>query len=238
MANLKYKRVLIKLSGESLCDGTGFGVDPQACEKIAAELAPAAKLGVGIGIVIGAGNLMRGRHLADAENIHPTTGDYMGMLGTVMNGLALKDALIHQGADAVVVSAIPMPLICESYHRPFVIEHLDAGKVVIFVGGTSHPGVTTDMCAAIRANDISADVLLKATKVDGVYDKDPHKFADAVKYDEISYEQAVVDRLGVMDLSAMAFCMDHRKPIMVFKMSDPGNLVKAVQGETIGTVVK
>lgn len=238
MTEIKFKRVLIKLSGEALAGEAGFGVDPVACEKIAAQLTPAAQLGVGIGIVIGAGNLMRGRHLADATNIHRTTGDYMGMLGTVMNGLALRDALQSQGTDAVVVSAIAMPLLCEQYFRPRVLEHLQAGRVVIFVGGTSHPGVTTDMCAAIRASEIEADALLKATKVDGVYTADPHKDPTATRYETLTYEKAVVDRLGVMDLAAMAFCMDHNVPIMVFKMDEPGNLVRAVEGQTIGTLVQ
>jgi len=238
MNNIKYNRVLLKLSGESLSRPGELGVDGKSVAEIAARLKPTIKTGVQMGIVIGAGNLMRGRHLTDAQNIHRTTADYMGMLGTVMNALALRDGLQHEGCDAVVVSAISMPLICDLYQRSRVMQHLADGKVVIFAGGTSHPGVTTDMCAAIRASDIDADALLKATKVDGVYDSDPHKNPAAKKFDTISCEQAIALKLGVMDLPAMAFCMERKIPIMVFNMNIDGNLEQAVRGNNVGTIVE
>lgn len=234
---LKYKRVMLKLSGEALTlPGEGC-VNGQAVADIVSRIAPTVKIGVEMGIVVGAGNLIRGRQLSGAKNIHRTTADYMGMLGTVMNALALRDGLQTAGCDAVVFSAIAMPLICDLYHRPRVIEALQAGKVVIFAGGTAHPGVTTDMCAAIRASDIDADILLKATKVDGVYDSDPHENPEAVKYDTLTVENAIAQKLGVMDLPAMAFCMDRKIPIMVFNMNIDGHLEDAVEGKNVGTVV-
>ncbi len=233
----KFKRILIKLSGEALCNSDGFGIDPAAVDSIVAEIAPAAKTGRQIGIVVGAGNLVRGRQLADAKNIHNTTADYMGMLGTTMNALALRDALQSSGVPAAVMNAIRMDLVCETYFRPKMMEYLDAGKVVIFAGGTSHPGVTTDMCAAIRAAEMEADILMKATKVDGVFDSDPVKNPDAKKYDTLTYGQALAEKLGVMDLPAMAFCMERNMPLMVFNMYQSGNLVAAVEGEKIGTTV-
>lgn len=234
----KYKRVLLKLSGEALCRPGELGVDGKAVAQIATRLTPTVKMGVQIGIVVGAGNLMRGRNLTDAHNIHPTTADYMGMLGTVMNALALRDGLQHAGCGAEVVSSISMPLICDLYQRQRVLKHLATGRVVIFAGGTSHPGVTTDMCAAIRASDIDADILIKATKVDGVYDSDPMKNPDARKFDSITCEQAVSLKLGVMDLPAMAFCMEKQIPIMVFNMNIDGHLEQAVRGKNVGTIVE
>ncbi len=237
MAKPKYHRVLIKISGESLCAPGSLGVDPAAVKAIVDELIPIVKMGTQMGVVVGAGNLIRGRHLAETKTIHNTTADYMGMLGTVINALALRDALQADGVDAVVMSAIRMPLVCEAYFRPRAMEYLAAGRVIIFAAGTSHPGVTTDMCAAIRAAELDAEVLLKATKVDGVFDSDPEKNPDAKKYDALSYEKAITDRLGVMDLSAMAFCMERNMPTMVFKLSVAGNLAAAVEGRTVGTIV-
>ena len=236
-ATPRYKRVIVKLSGEALCDSGAAGVSPQAVEAITAQFAPLLAAGVQVGVVVGAGNFVRGRDLAGAENIRPTTADYMGMLATAMNALALRDALEAAAMPAVVVSAIPMPLICETYFRPNVVASLEAGRVVVFAGGTGHPGVTTDMCAAIRAAELDADILLKATKVDGVFDCDPMTNPDAKKYDRLTYEKAIADRLGVMDLPAMAFCMDHGIPILVFDMAPAGNLAAAAAGETIGTTI-
>jgi len=233
----KFERVLIKLSGEALCDSGGLGVDPAAVDSIAAELAPVVEMGVGVGIVVGAGNLVRGRGLAGAKKIHSTTADYMGMLGTVINALALRDTLQASGMPAAVLSAIRMDLVCETYFRPRLMEYLDAGKVVIFAGGTSHPGVTTDMCAAIRASEMEADILIKATKVDGVFDSDPATNPEAKKYDTLTYEQALAEKLGVMDLPAMAFCMERKMPLRVFNMFTPGHLAAVVAGENIGTTV-
>jgi uridylate kinase len=229
------KRVIIKLSGEAL--GPAGGVDAVATETICRELKTLVDAGVSVGIVVGAGNLVRGRQLTGAAHIEPQTADYMGMAATQINALALRDTLTSLGAPAIVMSAFAVPLLCETYFRPDAIAALDAGKVVIFSGGTSHPGVTTDMCAAIRANDINADVVLKATKVDGVYDKDPHKFDDAVKYDTLTLADAIAQKLGVMDLPAMAFCMERSIPVVVFNMNTPGNCLQAAQGQPVGTTV-
>lgn len=233
----KYGRVLIKLSGEALCNSDGFGVAPSAVDSIVTEIAPILKMGTRVGVVVGAGNLVRGRSLTDAKNIHPTTADYMGMLGTVINALALRDTLQAHGIGAAVMNAIRMDLVCETYFRPRMMEYLDAGKVVIFAGGTSHPGVTTDMCAAIRAAEMEADILLKATKVDGVFDSDPEKNPAAKKYDTLTYERVLAEKLGIMDLPAMAFCMERKIPLMVFNMFKSGNLAAAVEGKDIGTYV-
>ncbi|MBT3279100.1 MAG: UMP kinase [Phycisphaerales bacterium] len=236
---LKYKRIVLKLSGESLSPAGELGVDPATAKATAERLAPIAAAGVQMGIVVGAGNLVRGRHMADdAEIIHPTTADYMGMLGTVMNGIALRDSLASCGVEAVVFSAFSVPLVCDLYHRSRVIEALEAGQVAIFVGGTSHPGVTTDMCAAIRANDIDADALLKATKVDGVYSADPQIDPDAEHFESISYDDVLAKKLGIMDLPAMAFCRDRAITTLVFNMNDPAAVLSACRGETVGTVIR
>lgn len=235
---LKYKRIVLKLSGESLSPPGELGVDPATAKATAERLAPIVAAGVQLGIVVGAGNLVRGRHMAgDADIIHPTTADYMGMLGTVMNGMALRDALESVGVKATVSSAFSVPLVCELYHRPKVIAALEAGTVVIFVGGTSHPGVTTDMCAAIRTNDIDADALLKATKVDGVYSADPETDPAAEHFTSISYDDVLAKKLGVMDLPAMAFCRDRAITTLVFNMNDPAAVLAACRGEAVGTVV-
>jgi uridylate kinase len=236
MSQSKYKRVLLKLSGEAFCAPGGSGVDAVAMDAIARQIAPVVRDGVQLGVVVGAGNFARGRALKETK-LHPTTADYMGMLGTVMNSLALRDTLQAADIPATVLSAIAMPLICESYFRPRAMELLENGHVLIFAGGTGHPGVTTDMCAAIRAADIEAEVLLKATKVDGVYDSDPETNPRAIKYDHLTYEIAIEDRLGVMDMPAVAFCMDRDLPILVFDMRPPGNLAAAVAGKPLGTMV-
>ncbi len=235
--NAKYKRVLVKLSGEALCENGGSGIDPGAVKTIAKELAAVAQSGVKVGVVIGAGNIIRGRDLADSPDIQNITADYMGMVGTLINALALRDTICSCGVKSEVFSAIPIPLVCESYFRPRVLEYLDEGRIVIFAGGTSHPGVTTDMCAAIRATEIQAEILLKATKVDGVYDSDPAVNPKAKKYDSLTYEQAIAEKLGVMDLPAMAFSMDRNMPMMVFNMFTAGNLAAAVNGKKVGTIV-
>ncbi len=231
-----YKRVLLKLSGEAFCAPGKTGIDTGALQAVAGQIAPLVESGAEMGVVVGAGNFVRGRSLAETC-IHPATADYMGMVATVLNALALRDALRAAGRDATVLSAIPMPLVCENYFRPLAMERLAAGHVLIFAGGTSHPGVTTDMCAAIRASDIQADVLLKATKVNGVYDADPLATPNATKYDRLTYDQAIADRLGVMDLPAMAFCRDRAIPILVFNVYEPGRLAAAVAGKAPGTLV-
>ncbi len=228
---------MLKLSGEAFCSPDGPGVSPTAVESIVDELAPVVKIGTQLAVVVGAGNIVRGRQLASAKNIHNTTADYMGMLGTVINALVLRDVLQARGAGAAVMSAIPMPLVCESYYRPRAMEHIEAGRVVIFAAGTSHPGVTTDMCAAIRSVEIEADILMKATKVDGVFDSDPIKNPRAEKYDRLGYEKVLNDRLGVMDLPAIAFCREQGIPILIFNMLKRGNFEAAVKGEELGTLV-
>lgn len=232
-----YRRILLKLSGEALCAKGSTGLDPSAVDAIASQIAEIARQGTSIGIVIGAGNFIRGRALTQARHIHPTTADYMGMLGTVMNALALRDALAAQHAPAVAASAIRMDLVCETYYRPRVMQHLAEGRIVVFAGGTSHPGVTTDMCAAIRAAEIEADALLKATKVDGVFDSDPAQNPEAKQYDRLTHAQALAEKLGVMDLPAMAFCLERNLPIVVFNMNKIGQLPQAVAGENVGTLV-
>jgi uridylate kinase len=236
-ATPRYSRVLVKLSGEALCASGGSGVGGGPLQYVVEQLQPLSAEGVGMGIVIGAGNLVRGRRLVDIAAIEPTTGDYMGMLATVINALALRDALCEAGVEAVVQSAVPVPLVCENYYRPATMAHLEAGRAVIFAGGTSHPFVTTDMAAAIRSAEIGADILLKATKVDGVFDDDPETNPKAKKYEKLTYSQVLADRLGVMDLPAMAFCMERAIPVRVLDLFRPGNLLAAVRGEDVGTMV-
>ena len=233
----RYNRVLIKLSGEAFCAPEGFGIHPAAVESIVGELTPVIKSGTQLAVVVGGGNFIRGRQLTPANNIHSTTADYMGMLGTVINALAMRDVLQANGHGAAVMSAIRMPLICEPYYRPRAMEHISAGRVVIFAAGTGHPGVTTDMCAAIRSAEIEADILMKATKVDGVFDSDPVENPKAEKYDRLGYEKVLADRLGVMDLPAMAFCRERKIPILVFNMLKRGNFEAAAKGEELGTLI-
>jgi len=237
VASTNHKRVILKLSGEafSLPDGKGVNVDKLT--EITTEIAAAHSTGARIGIVNGAGNFVRGKDFAGSDVVEPITADYMGMMATIINSLALRDSLKSRGIPATVFSAMPAPTICDHYYRPEVIEQMDGGTVAIFAGGTGHPGVTTDMCAAIRANETGAEIILKATKVDGVYDKDPESNSDAVRYDKLTLGQAVAEKLGVMDLASLAFCMDKGIPVRVFNMSVPGNLLAAVNGEDCGTLV-
>jgi uridylate kinase len=239
-AKVRYRRVLLKISGESLCTPGAADVDLTCLSAVAKEIAAVAKMGVRIGLVVGAGNIVRGRHFASgisAGLLHRTTADYMGMLGTVINALALRDVLDSCGTPAHVMSAIPMGGLCETFSRRAAVEHMDAGSVVIFAGGTGSPFFTTDMCAALRAGEMDADVLLKATKVDGVYDSDPVKNRRARKHNRLTYQKFVEDRLGVMDLAAVAMCMESRIPIVVFQLSKPGNLRRAIRGEKVGTII-
>lgn len=233
----QYRRIVVKLSGESLCAGGGFGVDASCLSSLAAELSSVAAGGVQLGLVVGGGNFLRGRHLQDDPQIQRVTGDQMGMLATVINALALRDALARAGATARVMSAVPMGTVCEPFNRAKAVRHLEKGRVVLFAGGTGHPFFTTDTCAALRALEIDADVLLKATKVDGVFDSDPAKNPDAKKYDRLTYLQILQDRLGVMDLAAIGLCMERKLPILVCQLSAPGNLARAVAGERVGTLV-
>jgi uridylate kinase len=236
MGEIRYNRVLLKLSGESL-GGGARSIDTSAMDFITGELAGVASLGVQTAIVIGGGNFLRGRDLADQPAIQRVTADYMGMLATVMNALALRDALLARGVRATVLSAIADNRICEPYSARLACDRLSRGETVILAGGTGSPYFTTDTCAALRASEIGAQVLLKATTVDGVYDSDPRKNPAAMKYDALSYSKVLADRLGVMDLTAISLCMENKLPVMVFALASKGNLEAAVRGRKVGTII-
>jgi uridylate kinase len=234
---LVYQRVLLKLSGEAFKGGRSYGIDPAVIRQIAAEIKRVQARGIQIGVVIGGGNIFRGVS-AGAADMDRTSADHMGMLATVMNSLALQDALEKQGVQTRVQSAIPIPQVAESYIRRRAVRHLEKGRVVIFAAGTGNPYFTTDTAAALRANEIGADVVLKATKVDGVYDSDPVKNAGARRFEELTYDQVLQRRLGVMDMTAISLCMDNSLPVIVFDVTTPGNIYKAVIGENIGTFIR
>jgi uridylate kinase len=231
-----YHRVLLKLSGEVLAGQTGFGIQPAVIRGLAEEVRDVHMLGVQIGIVIGGGNIIRGMTAAN-EGMDRATADYMGMMAGVMNGVALQDALEKIDLMTRVLSALEIKEVAEPYIRRRAVRHLEKGRIVIFAGGTGNPYFTTDTAAALRAAEIHADVILKATKVDGVYDADPEKNPDAVRYERLSYGQVMRDNLRFMDQSAIALCRDNRIPIVVFDMTVPGNIRKVVCGESIGTTV-
>jgi uridylate kinase len=234
---LKYKRVVLKLSGEVLRGGkSGDPIDGATLERICAQVKAVRDLGVQTCVVIGGGNIFRGQ-LGEKRGVDRTTGDYMGMLATCINGLALMDCLEKMGVTTRVQSAIPMNQVAEPFILRRAARHLDKGRVVIFVAGTGNPYFSTDTTAALRASEIHADVILKATKVDGIYDKDPKKHADAVKYEQITYIDALRQRLNVMDSTAFSLCLDNGIPIIVFDLNDPQAIRKAVTGEKIGTLV-
>ena len=236
MQQLKYHRILLKIGGESLAGPSGSGIDAAQAKDIARRLKEVRDLGVDIAIVIGAGNLWRGKIGLDM-GMDQATADYMGMLGTVMNALALMDALEHQDVVTRVMTSIEMRTVAEPYIRRRAIRHLEKGRVVIFGGGTGNPYFSTDTAAALRAMEIEADVLIKATKVDGVYDSDPKTNPSAVKFDELSYIDAINLRLGVMDSTAVTMCMENKLPIHVLNLWDVGALKKALFGEKVGTIV-
>ena len=233
----RYKRVLLKISGEALCRPGGSGVDTQALVTVSDELAALAKRGIQVGLVVGGGNLIRGRNLTDNPYIERAHADYMGMLATVINGLALRDTLTRRGIAGCVLSAIPMPTVCDPYTRRDALSRLEAGHIVILAGGTGSPFFTTDTCAALRASELDAEVLLKATKVDGVYDADPVDNPQAQRYRRLTYEEVLADKLGVMDLTAISLCMENRIPIIVFQLSRAGSLDEVVCGGNVGTVI-
>lgn len=237
MASRRYQRVLLKISGESLCSPGGFGIDSAAVASVVAEIRPLVEAKVQLALVIGAGNFIRGRDLAEDPHIQRVTADHMGMLMTVVNALALRDTLEANGIDARVLSAFSLPQMCEPFIQRQAMRHLAAGRMVILAGGTGSPFFTTDMCAALRANELGSEVLLKATKVDGVFDADPMTCPQAKKYDRLTYDKVLADRLGVMDLTAISMCMESHIPIIVFQLSKPGNLLRVVSGEEIGTVI-
>ncbi len=233
---IKFKRILLKLSGEALMGEDAYGINTGVLDFVASEIKEIVELGVETGLVIGAGNIFRGVAGA-SKGMDRTTADNMGMLGTVMNSLALQDALERNGVDTRVQSAIPMQSVCEPYIRRRATRHLEKGRAVIFAAGTGNPYFTTDSAGVLRALEIDADVIIKATKVDGVYDKDPVKFSDALKYDKLSYDQVLNQGLRVMDAAGIALAKEDNKPIMVMNMTVPGNIRKAVLGEPVGTLI-
>ncbi|QIK37307.1 UMP kinase [Caldichromatium japonicum] len=236
MAASAYRRILLKLSGEALM-GTGpCGIDPEILERLAAEVRGLARAGTQVALVIGGGNLFRGAGLA-AHGMDRIVGDQMGMLATVMNALAMQDALDRQGLAARVMSAIAIEQVCEPYERRRAIRHLEAGRIVIFAAGTGNPLFTTDSAASLRAIEIGADLLIKATKVDGVYSSDPLTDPAAVFYPRLSYDQALREGLQVMDATALVLCRDHAMPLWVMNINEPGALARLMRGEAVGSLV-
>lgn len=233
---LKYKRILLKYSGEALMGKSQFGIDPAILDKIANEVAELIRMGVEVGIVIGGGNLFRGKALSEA-GLGRVTGDHMGMLATVMNALALRDALERIDLPARIMSAIPMMGVVDAYHRRKALTHLKNGQVVIFAAGTGNPFFTTDTAACLRAIEVGADIVLKATKVDGIYSADPVKHPDAKRYDFLTYHEVLTKGLQVMDSTAICLCQDHDMPLQVFNMNEPDALKKIISGIPIGTIV-
>ena len=231
-----YRRVLLKLSGEALMGDLDYGIEPKVIQRLAKEIAAAKETGVEIAIVIGGGNIFRGAGLARA-GMDRVTGDYMGMLATVMNALAIQDALETRDIFARVMSAIQIHDVCEDYIRRRAVRHLEKGRVVILAAGTGNPFFTTDTAASLRAIEIGADVLLKATKVDGVYDRDPVGNPDAVRFDTVTYDQVISDKLAVMDATAVVMCRDNNLPLRIFDLTRPNALIQAMSGEEIGSLV-
>lgn len=231
-----YKRILLKLSGEALMGEHEFGIDPKVLDRMALEIGQLVGIGVQVGLVIGGGNLFRGAALNEA-GMDRVTGDHMGMLATVMNALAMRDALERSNIRSRVMSAIQMSGVVEHYDRRSAIRYLTSGDVVLFSAGTGNPFFTTDSAACLRGIEVDVDVVIKATKVDGVYNKDPVKHADAVKYDQLSYDDALDQKLGVMDLTAICLVRDHNMPVRVFDMNKPGALLNLVVGGKEGTLI-
>jgi len=231
-----YRRVLLKFSGEALVGGQGFGIDQEVVERLAKEVAEVRGLGVQVALVVGGGNIFRGLK-ASAAGMDRATADYMGMLATVINSLALQDALERHGAKTRVMSAITMQQVAEPYIRRRAIRHLEKGRIVIFAAGTGNPYFSTDTAAGLRAMEIGAEAILKGTKVDGVYDKDPVGHSDARRFDEVSYIEVLKRDLKVMDSTAISLCRDNRLPIIVYDFTRPGNTLRVVCGEDIGTRV-
>lgn len=237
MSTIKYKRALLKLSGEILAGDKGYGIDPIVIGELAREIKSIHDLGVELGIVIGGGNIFRGVS-AGAQGLDRASGDYMGMLATAMNALALQNILEKQGVDTRVMSAIEMRQISEPYIRRKASRHLEKGRVVIFSCGTGNPYFTTDTAASLRAMEISAEVVIKGTKVDGVYDSDPMKNKDAKHFKEVTFLEVLQKQLKVMDAAAISLCMDNKLPIVVFDIGNQGNLKRVIEGEAIGTLVR
>jgi len=234
---MKYKRVLLKLSGEALMGAQQFGIDQSVLDRYASEIEACVKDGVQIAVVVGGGNIFRGVQ-AESGGMERAQGDYMGMLATMINSMALQAALEKKGISTRLQSAIKMEQIAEPFIRRRAVRHLEKGRVVIFGAGTGNPYFTTDTAASLRAVEIHADVILKGTRVDGIYDKDPEKHSDAVRYQTLQYSEALIGNLQVMDMTAFALCQENRLPIIVFDMNRHGNLLKVIEGEEIGTLVR
>ena len=234
---LAYRRIVLKISGEAFGKQGQFGLSVDSLENFTKELFPVYQQGLQIGIVVGAGNFFRGRDLVNFRFLRRTTADTMGMLATVINALALSDALNSQGIKSCTFSAVPMGSFCRTYRREEAIEKLGAGQVVILAGGTGSPFFTTDTCAALRAAELDADALLKATRVDGVFDANPETNPNAKKFDRITYSEMLSRQLAVIDLSAVSLCMNAKIPVIVFKMDTPGNLLRVVMGGSVGTII-
>lgn len=236
-AEKKYKRILLKLSGEALTGKENYGIDPRVLDRLALEIGQLVGIGVQVGLVVGGGNLFRGAAL-QAAGLDRVTGDHMGMLATVMNALALRDALERSSIATQVMSSIPMSGVVDHYDRRKAIRALGNGDVVIFSAGTGNPFFTTDSSACLRGIEVEADLVLKATKVDGVYSADPMKFADAVKYERLTYDEVLEKKLEVMDLTAICLCRDHNMPVRVFQMEKQGALLSIVRGAAEGTLIE
>ena len=234
--NVKYKRILVKLSGEAIGEKDGRGIDKEKLEKVVNQIVELANEGVEIGIVIGAGNFWRGRY--GQGYMERTTADYMGMLATTLNALALQEMLETKNVQTRVMTALEIKQVAEPYIRRRAVHHLEKGRVVIFACGTGNPYFTTDSAAALRATEMNAEVILLAKNIDGVYNKDPKKYADAVKYDEVTYMQSISEGLGVMDTTAITLCMENKIPILVFALNEKDSIKRVVSGEVLGTIIK
>lgn len=234
--DLPFRRILLKVSGEALLGEENFGIDPQALNRIAKELHEVTALGIQVGVVLGGGNIFRGQGLARA-GMDRVTGDHMGMLATLINSLAFQDALERENLVARVMSGLAIHEICEDYIRRRAIRHLEKGRIVIFGAGMGNPFFTTDTAASLRAIEVGADLLVKATRVDGIYDSDPEKNPDATRYDVLTYDKVIADRLNVMDTTAVVMCRDNNLPIRVIDLQVSGNLMRLVTGENVGTLV-
>ncbi|HED53183.1 MAG TPA: UMP kinase [Phycisphaerales bacterium] len=231
-------RMLLKLSGEAFCSSDGFGIDPGSLSHIAEEIRLAYESGVQLAVVVGGGNIIRGADLAASGDIEQSTADYMGMLGTVINGSALREKLVSKGIDSRVMSALEIRAVAEPFIRNRAIRHLEKGRVVILVAGTGNPFFTTDTCAALRATELGCSLLLKATKVDGVYSADPNRDNSATRYERLTFDEALAKGLEIMDLTAIAMCRERNIPVRVFKFEEPGNIARVIAGESIGTLIE
>ncbi len=237
MRNTKYQRVLLKLSGESFCRPGEFGIDGSALESIAERIAEICRLGPQVAIVVGGGNFLRGENFSKTSHIPRNTADYMGMLATIINGCALQETLEKLGQPTRVLSAIAVPAMCEPFIRRRAFHHLDRGRVAILAGGTGNPFFTTDTCAALRAAELEVDLLIKATKVEGVYSADPRTVSDAQLFEELSYDEVLTKKLRIMDHAAVSLCSNNNIPIVVLNIFEKGNITKAICGQRVGTLI-